>query len=504
MPKDILHSKWEVFPVATAKAILGRAGPFVLLALSACTVYESDPRAEMTELAPDTGWATGGEKAQVQNDWIENFNDPKLVTLVIEAQLANPNLAASAANLSAAIAQARQANAALFPALNLQGDLSQSHRFGITDEQRFLGLEQDTTTLGVSLDLSWEIDVWGRLSATEKGAALSAQATAADYAFARQSLAGQVAKAWFQCTVAKEQWMLALEFVKSYEQLYELTLARFNAGEVTAQDTSTARANVATARRSAEQTGAAYRSAVRSLEIILGRYPADQLEVPEKLDSIPIPIPAGIPSQILERRPDLIAAERRVAAAFQLAKSAAAARLPQFSLTGSYGTSGDPSDFFDPAYTLANIGLGLFQPLFDAGLRKAQFEEAEAEQQLAVANYRSTALTAFQEVENTLDLDRSLREQTANLQVAADSFEEARSIAYERYRQGETDLTSFLDVQLQSLQAQSSLISVRGQRLTNRVDLHLALGGNFGPGEINDLPAPPPLPSQISDRPSES
>jgi len=468
-----------------------------LLAITGCSVYQPQPVEIMSEMAPTTGWDSGGVEGNVANDWIATFEDEHLTLLVDEALAANPNLEASAYILSIAISQARQANAALFPNVNAGAEASQSRRFGITEEQERLGLTQNTTVLGVSLGLNWEADVWGRLSSAERGAALSAQASAADYAFARQSLAGQVARAWFQCQVALEQLRLAEEFVINFEQSYELSQARFRAGEVTAQDTSTARANLANALQNAQQAGVAYRAAVRSLEILLGRYPSDEIKVPSRLDRMPAPVPAGLPSQLLERRPDLIAAERRVSAAFQLAKSASVARLPQFSITGSIGTRSESfSDLFSASNTLANIGANLFQPLFDAGLRKAQFEQAEGEQMLAVANYRNTALLAFQEVENTLDLEDSLRRQQESLTVAADSFEEAREIAFVRYRQGETDLTSFLEVQRQSLQAQSTLILIKGQRLSNRVDLHLALGGNFGDGAINSLPAPPLLPSQ--------
>jgi len=137
-------------------------------------------------------------------------------------------------------------------------------------------------------------------------------------------------------------------------------------------------------------------------------------------------------------------------------------------------------------------------------LRLAQFEEAEATQMIAVAAYKSAALTAFQEVEDTLSLETSLISQVNELKIASDSYEKAREIGEIRYREGETDLTSLLVVQRQSLLAQSDYIAARGQLYTNRVDLFLSIGGNFATGPINDSPAPPPLPSQQKDPPSES
>ena len=487
------HSSPRVRPV-------GAAALLFLLFVTGCSIPRPDPRTEVSEMAPADGWTAGSETGAVANDWIASFDDPVLDELVAEAQKANPDLAQVAASLSAAVARARQANSALFPRLDLGAEAKQTRFFELTDEQKLLGVSQNQTTLGVSLDLSWELDVWGRVSDSAKGAALAARATAADYAFARQSLAAQVAKGWFQAITAKRQLELANEFVKNFEESYRLAEARFKAGDVSAQDSFTALADVAGARSNAEDALFSARAAIRSLEVLLGRYPADELAVAGTLERTLPPVPAGLPSSVLERRPDLIAAERRVSSAFRLASAASVARLPRFSLGAAYQTSGENfGDLFDAPGMLANLGINLFQPLFDAGLLKSRFEEAEADQAAAVAAYRSTALTAFEEVEDTLALEKSLFEQVDNLALAAESFEKARKIGELRYREGETDLTSYLVVQRQALQAQADLIAARGRLLTNRVDLHLALGGNFETGPINDTPAPPPLPSQESD-----
>ncbi len=474
-----------------------------LLFVAGCSIPQPEPKTEMTEMAP-SDWSAPADSGEVADDWIAAFNDPTLEKLVGEAQIANPNLAQTAASLSAAIAQARQANSALFPELDAGAQVGQTHRFGLTEQERAFGVDKDQTTFGVSLDLSWEIDVWSRISDSAKGAALAAQASAADYAFARQSLAAQVAKGWFQALTAKRQMELAEAFVDLFAESSRLAQARFNAGDVSAQDTFTSNADLANAKQQAKEAEFAARAAVRSLEVLLGRYPADDLRIAGDLQRDLPPVPAGLPSQILERRPDLIAADRQVLSAFFLASSASAARLPQFSLGASYSTTADKiGDLFDGPGTLAQIGLNLFQPLFDAGLRKAQFEQAEAEQMQAVAFYKSTVLNAFQEVEDTLSREMFLYAQLENLTDAAENYEKARKIGEIRYREGETDLTSYLDVQRQALVAQQALISARGQLLTNRVDLYLALGGNFAEGPTNDTPAPPPLPSQQSESPPQ-
>ncbi len=476
-----------------------------LLLVAGCSVSNPDPRQEMTDLAPTEGWDSGGDTGEVADDWLEAFDSPVLIELVNEAQLANPNLAATAAAFAAAVSQAKQANAPIYPALDLGVGASQTHRFELTEEDQLLQLEKNQTTLGVDLALSWELDVWGRVSDSARSAALSAAASAADYAFARQSLAAQVAKGWFLALTNKLQFELANQFVANFDEALRIAEARFNAGEVSAQDVYSARADAANARQASQEALYATRAAIRSLEVLLGRYPAADLSLADSLKVDLPPVPAGLPSTLLERRPDLIAADRTVAASFYFAKSAAAARLPQFSLSANFSSSAENfGDLFDASSMLTNLGINLFQPLFDAGLRKAQFEEAEANQMIAVAQYKQTALQAFQEVEDTLSLEASLKEQIVQLTTASESYQKAAEIAEISYKEGETDMTTLLVAQRQSLNAQSSLIDSRGSLLTNRVDLYLSLGGNFEAGPINDSPAPPPLPSQKDDSSQKS
>jgi len=487
-------------PTAFRPRLTAVAGLLLLLFLAGCSVYEPDPQKTMGEMAPSGGWGAVNDPGTVTDDWLAAFDDPILDEMVAEAQLANPDLAAAGAALAAAVAEARQANAPLYPALNLDAGIRQNHLFELTDQEKSLGLERDQTSFGLGLNLSWELDVWQRVSDSAKAAGFAATATAADYAFARQSLAAQVAKGWFQAVTNKLQFELALRFVENFEEALRIAEARFNAGDVSAQDVLTTEADVASARQAAEQSLFATRASIRAIEILLGRYPSTDLGLADSLPTDLPPVPSGLPSSLLERRPDLIAADRNVQAAFFATKAAAAARLPRFSLTANYETASDRlGDLFDASSMLANIGIGLFQPLFDAGLLKNQFLQAEARQMVTVAQYKQTALNAFQEVEDALNLESSLKEQIQQLTIASESLQKAATIAEIRYREGETDLTSYLVVQRQSLNAQTGLIAARGTLLTNRIDLYLALGGNFETGPIQDTPAPPPLPSQQSE-----
>jgi NodT family efflux transporter outer membrane factor (OMF) lipoprotein len=424
----------------------------------------------MTEIAPPDGWKAGGIPGEVTGGWIALFGDPRLVTLVTEALEKNPDILEASANLEAAQAGAKRAGAALVPAVGLNAG-----------GNRNLPWEgPSTTSLGASLDVSWEIDLWGRAASAKRGATQQFLASVADEAFARQSLAAQVAKSWFLAAESKTQLDLAREFVGNHTETLKIVQARFDAGAVTQQDLSSAKADLASARQAAQAAETAFRESLRSLEVLLGRYPAAELQVADGLQAVPPPIPAGLPSQILERRPDVVAAEREVAAAFQFSKSAAAARLPRIALTaGVGGASNALTSLVNPISAAAAFGASLFQPLFDGGLRQAEFDQAKAGQKAAVARYQKVALRAFQEVENALEREDSLHIQEERLSEAVRNSQQAREIAETRYRQGAVSLTEVLVAQRQELQLKTALLRIRGDRLVQRVNFHLALGGNF-------------------------
>jgi len=488
----------------------GLLAVLVGLTLAACRSQPPEMAASLGADTPPTGWTADATAGPVPDNWLASFDDPTLTALVEEALASNPDLAASAARLEAALAQSRQSRARLFPVLNATASAdrttyAESPPLPVEIDGEVPTQPANQDTLGMGLQSQWEVDLWQRLSNAARASARSAQATAADYAYARQSLAAQVAKAYFQVLVARDQLALSRQFVKNARESDQIARLRFRAGDVSAQDTFTAEGDLADARSREEETLQAYREAVRALEILVGRYPSDALQPTADLDTQISPVPAGQPAQILERRPDLVAAERRVQAAFRLARSASAARLPQITLTAEASTSGEGiGDLFDPTTSLARLGSSLFQPLFDAGLLQAQFEEATAEQRASMESYRTAALRAFLEAEDALSAEETLRSRQDSLRKAANAYEKATAIARQRYQQGDTSLTAFLDSQRQSLRARSSLITVSGTRLTNRVDLFLALGGNFAPGPIPSQPSPPPAAAAAANNPSAS
>ena len=417
-------------------------------------------------------WGTKSDAGVVQVGWIEIFNDPALTRLVTDAQTNNRDLAVAAANVDRAWALARQAGAVLSPDISLAAT---GGRSGSSDSS-----SPTTTKLSLGLQVSWEADLWGRLRAGQRGAVASAQAVEADYRFAQYSLAAATAKAYFTSIEAKFQADIARETVEILEETQRIVNVKHDNGMASAQDVSLTRSDLASARERLTTVEGSYRDALRALEVLLGRYPSAELDVRDSLPAVPPPPPAGIPSELLERRPDIVAAERRVAAAFNATAQAQAARLPTVGLTGNLGgASSSLSDLLDPANVAWSAGANLLAPIFDGGRRREAVEIATAEQKQALAAYGQAALNAFSELESNLDQGTVIAQREVDLEVAAREAEKAFRIASLRYEEGEEDLLSVLTIQQRVISAKSALSSVERLLLEQRINLNLALGGSW-------------------------
>lgn len=420
----------------------------------------------------------------VQSGWITSFQDEKLISLTTEAITQNPNLRATAARLEAAEADSRKAGAPLFPSLDFHATASKSQsliRAAEGQPSDVDGLNRSRNTiLSPTLNISWEADVWGRIRSGKAAAMADVQAAQADYDYARLSLAAQTAKSWFSAVEAKVQLDLARENLQSLKQTSDVVRDRFEKGLVEAFDVHLAQSDEASAEALVQLRLDELQRRMRELEVILGRYPGADLEIAEALSPVPPPIPTGIPSQILERRPDLRAAERRIASAVKRVSQAKAARLPKFSLSAGGGTSSDAlRDIVDPKHDIWNLALNMVAPILDGGALKADVDRADAERKRVSAQYVETALNAFREVESALNSESLLAHRESSLLVAAEQADLAYTEARQRYSSGLQDLLSVLESQRRALQAHINLASVKQQRLANRVDLHLALGGDF-------------------------
>ncbi len=415
-------------------------------------------------------WASAAETGEVPDGWLTSFNDPGLEEVVGEALQNNLSLRAAAARVDSAAAALVQAEAGLKPMVGLGA--------GVEGSQYGGGEFRDN--LGVGLSASWELDVWGKIRAQAAAGEEQLRATEAEYAFAVQSLAAQTAKAWYIASEALQQEELTKEIVSITERLLGVVRSKREVGQVSAQDVHLVEADLATAEASLRTVTGAREQATRALELLLGRYPAAELGIRGSFVPVPPVIPAGIPSNILERRPDLVAAERQVAAAFQGVQAARLARLPSLSLTASGGAaSNDLLNLLNLGPTFFSAGVNFFQPVYTGGALQAQVDIATARQEQALSAYGQRALVAFGEVEASLSNERLIAEREGFLEKAVQNSERAFELGNLRYETGQTELLDVLQLQARLATAHTGVISAQSARLVNRINLHLALGGNF-------------------------
>lgn len=446
---------------------------FGLLACATPTPPDAAARAALESL-PETPEAFEFDMdnfpGAVETGWIERLGDPALTGLVREAQENNRDLQAAAASVDRAWALAGQAGAGLSPQLSLG---SASSRSGSGDGRNF-----DANSLAPRA--GWELDIWGRLAAGAQAGVLGAQAAEADYAFSRYSIAAAVARAYFLAIDAGRQVDIVSATVDSLTEIVRITDVQFEFGVVTSQEVLLSRSDLAAARANLVAARGARRDALRALEALIGRYPAADVEVSPDLPDMPRPPPPGMPSELLERRPDIVAAERRVAAAFNSLDAARAARLPSVSLTGELGgASADLLDFLNPSNLAWMAAVNLTSPLIDGGLAQSQIDQASADQRRAIAEYGQAVLDAFREVEAGLDQLGVLEEQTRSTVAAAEAAGDALRISRLRYDEGETDLLEVLAIQQRLFSSEADLSSLRRARLDSWVHLNLALGGDW-------------------------
>ncbi|MBK7743891.1 MAG: efflux transporter outer membrane subunit [Betaproteobacteria bacterium] len=453
-------------------------------AMAGCALNPPPPATDLQRHAlPNTvvptAWKAGGAAAApVADRWLASFGDPGLSALVGEALVYNADLQVAAARVEQAAGYVKVADGALLPSVGVVA-------MGGGKSGGSGGLD------GIWLNASLELDVWGRLRYGQAAAQEQSAAVAADYAYARQSLAATVAKGWFLAIEAGLQRAIAQDAVRAAEALLRLAQDRLRIGNGNEQAVAEARVNVGTARDRLRQIELAREQALRALELLVGRYPVAEIAVAARLSPLPPPAPVGMPSQLLERRPDVIAAERRVAAAFDRVGEAKAALLPRISLTaGGSSVSSDLIVLTDTNNPIWSLGGNLIAPLYQGGVLRAQVEIRSAEEKQAVADYARIGQRAFGEVENALAAENALREREAILAATVRDSERALELVQIQYRVGSADLRAVEQNQLALYSARISLLRVQTERLAQRVNLHLALGGGF------DLPAIEPIAAQ--------
>jgi outer membrane protein, multidrug efflux system len=423
---------------------------------------------------PPAWKATGGVAGTVATDWVRSFADQQLESLVDEGLQNNLDLRAASTRVDLALALVVQARALLFPQIVVAAGAGVVGRDWTKDRSGIVG------------EVSWELDLWGRVRAQSAAADAARQASDADLLYARQSLAATVATLWYQTIATERLRQTAQNASTIYEELLGLVKTRNVVGQVGQQDLALAGADLDRARHRERVFATSEQQIVRGLEVVVGRYPSAELALAPDLPPLPPPVPEGLPSELLARRPDLVAAERQVASAFHLIQAAEALRLPRIALTAAGGVS------TSELLRLASVGAGFWRvgadvlaPLFTGGAIQAEIQIANADQQAALALYGQTALRAFSEVETSLAGEQLLADQQRYLEAVLTQDSEALRLGRVRFDVGAEDLLHVLQLQARQLNTQFELIAIRNERLANRVALHLALGGGF-------VPAPTP------------
>ena len=462
------------------RTLLCRTGATLCgFALVACVSGPPSQQSELTIEMPGNWVASSAAIGVFQpEEWSKDFGDPLLESIIKEALVYNYDLKAAVARLDAAMASALADRSTLWPTLGLNGNGTRSRR------NASAGIQQTPTseTYGLTGRLNWEVDLWGKIRNGARGALADEEAAIADFYAARLSIAGQVAKAWYAAIEAMQQYELEVRLLAALEESSRIVEENFASGIARALDVRLVRANLAANKSSLEQRRRNRDASIRNLETLLGRYPATELEVASRLPDFDETLPAGLPSELLLRRPDVIAAERRLAAAEQRSFEASKARIPSINLNLTRGTStSELNDIFQfVEERIWSQSLSVSQPIFQGRRLKADHDRAKAVYEQTLAGYSQIVLNALREVENALSNQTSTRLDYEFLQIAASESIEAEKLAWDEYARGLTDITTALDSVRRSISSQRLLIQIANLRIQNRIELYLALGGGFG------------------------
>jgi NodT family efflux transporter outer membrane factor (OMF) lipoprotein len=451
--------------------------------LAGCAVGPDYQRPAMTvparfkEAAPGWKVAAPADTAH-KGEWWLAFGDPVLNDLVAQVEANNQTVQFYLASYRRARAAAEGARAGYYPTVSASGGASRSRSNQNVANRQTL-----------SLDASWEPDLWGRVARTVEAGNADTQGSVADLANARLSAQAELVQDYVLLRITDEQARVTRATITAYERTLRVTRNQYEAGLVTRVDVATAESQV----RSAEASLLGYELSRRQYEhaiaILVGRAPADFALVPSDFMPVLPATPEALPSTLLERRPDVAAAERAAASANANIGIAQAAFYPSLSLSGAIGGSASTLGnlLSAPARTWS-LGAALAQSLFDGGLRQSQVDQAVASYDGAVAQYRQIVLQGFQEVEDNLSALELLAQEAEKRQQALDAARDAERLALNQYQAGLVDFTTVANAQITRFQAEIATLQVSGRRYTASALLVKALGGGWD--GVMESPAP--------------
>jgi len=462
--------------------------PIFTAVLVGCAADSPDSRfGELSQSAPPRWFATDEAQVGIDTRWVRRVGGSRAESLVDEALQVNPDMRVAAERVHRAVLAAEVAGASLKPQVSAGID-------GTRSQQIFVGFpfgdggvpSSISNSFGANLTVAWEPDLWGGARAGQASAIAEAQAEHNALRASRASLAAQVMRSWLALAEANEQIALAEESATLLQSTLEIVRDRFTnalseeGGSVSQYhlaETEVANNEAVLAQRRGERE-----QAIRQLELLMGRYPKGAIQSANGLPKVPAMPPAGLPSEILLRRPDILQAERRFASSGNLVKQAKAAFYPSFTITARGGTTTDEfRQIFDSDFGVWSLAGSLTQPIWAAGALRLEHERMQSEDRARLATLQSTVLKAFGEVEQALVAERFLAAREAAVAKALQASTAAAEAASDDYAGGTGDALTLITAQSNRITLASQQVSLHRLRLDNRITLHLALGGDYRP-----------------------
>jgi NodT family efflux transporter outer membrane factor (OMF) lipoprotein len=471
----------------------------VLALVAGCTVgpdYQRPGAPVPTDYKED-GWKPAEPKdAERRGDWWAIYQDPVLDGLERQIDISNQNLKAAEAAYSLALAVVGEGTAGFFPTLSVTGSGTRSGHGGPGNAtvstvagtpNLAVGRGSTVSSIDLQANASWDIDLWGRIRRIVEGDIANAQVSAADLANARLSAQAQLAMLYFELRAADEQRRLLEDAVEAFTQALQITRNQYSAGVAAQTDVVTAETQVEQTRAQAIAVGVQRAQFEHAIAALTGQAPAEFAIQPAPLaTTVPVP-PSELPSALLERRPDIAATERQMAAANAQIGVAIAAYYPDLSLSASYGfASSGVAKLLRASNSFWSFGAQLVEPLFTGGLTEAQVAAAKASYAQTVATYRQTVLTGFQQVEDELAALRILEQQAEVENNTVRLAREAERLTLNQYQQGTVAYTAVITAQTTRLANEETALTILQNRLTASVALIQALGGGW---DVAQLPS---------------
>lgn len=470
------------------------AAAVLALSLSACTLGPDYQRPELpvaAEFKQAEGWkAAAPADVLARGEWWRLYGDAELDALVGRLNVDNQNLAAAEAQFRQARALVRGARSQLFPILSGSAGVTRSAQgSGSSDTSGGSFGSGVSESYEAGLSASWEADIWGRLRRNLEANRANMQASAADLAAVRLSLQAELVQTYLQLRVIDEHQRLLDQTVAAYARSLRLTENQYRAGIVPKSDVSQAQTQLKSTQAQAIDLRWQRAQMEHAIAVLIGVAPSElDIAVREDIPALP-GVPLVVPSQLLERRPDIAAAERQVMAANANIGVAEAAWYPDLTLSASGGYRNSSfSDLFSVPNRFWSLGPQLALTLLDFGSRRAELERAEASYDQTVATYRQTVLDSFREVEDYLVQLRVLEEEAVVQREALEAAQESLRLIENQYRAGTVDFLSVATVQTTALNNERTNLTLLGDRLTASVLLIAALGGGWDSAQLDQSP----------------